>query len=313
MGLVNRFLAGLVLPLRLRRAVLADPEASKLYRRTMLAQVLVTALVGGAIAFALFGFTLWLAQRGGAHFSWDKKGLSFKSGGELSGRVPSTATLLVELGYLLFGSLTFVEGVVIALSREFHDQIGRRAALLTQIPAEDEEAKPRVRLNTKWIRTKLKRKFRGFRVFVAGLPVFAVVAILPSIGSYLYACVTFVWSSYWAVVFAGAKSARAWDDEHTAPEPFFLRVASRLPVIRWFAPAWRKLTKDVFAPCRRAEEHPPELAGLALARVIGTVPILYLFFRPFLPVAAATIIVQSLEAQPAESSQAEPSNLPARS
>ncbi len=194
---------------------------------------------------------------------------------------------------MLFGTLTLAEGVVIALSREYHDQLGRRASLLARIEPEDVEAVPRLRLNPGWVYNRVKRKLRGARVFIAGLPVLAIVGLLPVVGSYAYAAVTFVWSLYWLAVFGAGKSARAWDDVDTVGPPFFLRAAARVPVVRWYGRLWHRLTRAVFAPCRRVEEAPWELAGLAAARLFGTLPVLYLFYRPFLPVAAAAIITRA--------------------
>lgn len=294
LGPWRRFLRGLTLPLALRRAALGDADARGLYRRVVSRQAAITIVAGVGAAAGLFFLALWLARQDGTSVTWSEAGLAVHSGRAPTGNegVPldDPWKLLAGFGYVLFGTLTLAEGIVVALSREFHDQIGRRVAILTGVAPEDPEATPRVRLNLRWLWTKMKRKMRGGRVFIAGLPVLGIVALVPFVGAYAYGAVTFIWSFYWLAVFAGAKSARAWNDEHTAPEPFFLRVAGKVPVVRWYARLWRRLTRAVFAPCRRVEEHPYELAGLAVARLIGTLPVLYLFFRPFLPVAAATVI-----------------------
>ncbi len=279
----------------MRRAVLADPSARALYRRVLWVQAAATVAGGVALTGALAILGYFLLQDADTQLRLGPGGLTLHTGGDgpRDGRAVTTDSpvrLAEGLLYVLFASLTIAESVVIALSREYHDQIGRSAALLTGTPPEDPEAAPRVRLDLRWVWRKLKRKVRGLRVFVVGLPVLGVVALAPWVGSYVYAVLVAAWSAYWGVVFAGAKSALAWTDEATAPEPFFLRAVRRVPVLKWYVPVWRRFTRDVFAPCRRVEEHPVELAALAAARLVGLLPVLYLFFRPFLPVAAARIL-----------------------
>jgi hypothetical protein len=225
-----RFLDGLRLPFSLRRTLLSDPAARALYRRVTWVQAAITIALGVGIASALIVFVFWLAHQQGTRVVWSATGITIHSGDATE--VPAGMTLdtgwklAAGIAYVLFGTLTFAEGIVIALSREYHDQLGRRAAVLTQTEPEDPEV-------------------------------------------------------------------------DTAGPPFFLRWAARVPVIKWYARLWHRLTRAVFAPCLRVEEAPWELSGLALARFFGTLPVLYLFFRPFLPVAAAAIITRSRTEHPA--------------
>lgn len=298
---VRRFLGALWLPIALVRTVLADPEARSLYRRVLFRQALVTVVIGAVLSAGLFWLVLWAAGQAGSEVTLNESGVNIHFGVDDSRpHREATAGVLLNsparagLGalYILFGVLTLVEAIVIALSRDYHDQIGRHAALLRGIPPEDPDVRPRVRLDLRWLWRRLKRKVRGVRVFVVGLPVLGIVSLVPVIGSPLYGALAFVWGLYWLAVFAGAKSALAWSDEFTAPDPWFLRAVLRVPVLRWYARVWRRFTRDVFAPCRRFEEAPFELGGLALARLIGTIPVLYLFMRPLLPVAAAIVITR---------------------
>jgi hypothetical protein len=297
---LSRFLEGLRQPLVLARATLSDPEARAYYKRVMIVQVAITLALGLGLA-VLWTLAMQIAQETpGLDVSFSKAGFRIHTSGDDGPPVPASerwsfdnpVQLALGFGYLAFGALTVVESLVIVLSREYHDQIGRRAALLVGVAPEDPEAKPRVRLNLRWLWTKTKRRMRGGRVFLAGLPVIGLVAPVPVVGSYVYATATFFWSVYWLAVFAGAKSAQAWHDETTATEPFFLRAALRVPILKWYARLWRWLTRALFAPCKRVEETPYELAGVAVVRLIGTVPVLYLFMRPFLPVAAGAIIAK---------------------
>lgn len=295
-----RLRRGLTLPVELRRKVLADAAAARRYRRVVWAQAAITVTVGALLAGLVFFFALWLMNRPGTTVAWSEAGLSIHSGepppGTIGSRLDEDWRIAAGLAYVLFGTLTLVEGVVIALPREHHDQVGRDAALLAGTEPEDPEAAPRVRLDLRWLWNKVKRKVRGFRTFASGLPVMAVVLVVPVVGSYAYGAVTFVWSLYWLAVFAGAKSAKAWRETPPPREPLFIVALRRIPVLRWYAGLWSRQTKAVFAPCNRVEERPFELAGLAMARLLGTLPVLYLFFRPFFPVAAASIVGERGEA-----------------
>jgi hypothetical protein len=298
---LSSFLEGLRQPLELARLTLRDPEARAYYKRVMIVQVAITVGAGFLLAAPWILLMRLAAETPGLDVSFTKEGFRIHTGGDGGPPIPPSERwslddpLQMALGfaYLSFGTLTLVEWLVIVLSREYHDQIGRRAALLTGVEPEDPDAKPRIRLNLRWLWTKTKRRMRGARVFIAGLPVIGLITFVPLAGPYLYATATFGWSMYWLAVFAGAKSAQAWHDETTAPEPFFLRAAARVPIVKWYARLWRRLTRALFAPCKRVEETPFELAGLAAVRLLGTVPVLYLFMRPFLPVAAGAIIQRS--------------------
>ncbi|NUO49073.1 MAG: hypothetical protein HOV80_09480, partial [Polyangiaceae bacterium] len=272
---LSRFLEGLRQPLVLARATLRDPEARAYYRRVMIVQVSITVIVGVAIAVGWVALMRLAAHTPGLEIGFSQQGFRIHTSGDGGAPVPESekwtfddpVQMAVAFAYLLYGALTVVESLVITLSREYHDQIGRRAALLAGVVPEDPEATPRIRLNLRWLWTKTKRRMRGGRVFIAGLPVIGLVALVPVVGSYLYATAAFVWSMYWLAVFAGAKSAQAWHDETTAAEPFFLRTALRVPVIKWYARLWRRLTRALFAPCKRVEETPFELAGVAVVRI----------------------------------------------
>ncbi|HSN97249.1 MAG TPA: hypothetical protein VLS89_03090, partial [Candidatus Nanopelagicales bacterium] len=65
---------------------------------------------------------------------------------------------------------------------------------------------------------------------------------------------------------------------------------------RWWLPRLygrllRRMTSQVFSPAARFERSPWELAGVAVARVIGGLPGCYLFLRPLIPVAAQHVLM----------------------
>lgn len=230
----------------------------------------------------------------------------------------------------LYGTLVAVGWCVIALSRDYHDAISREASLRLGLPPEDPPLVPRVRLNLPWVKTRLKRRLRGFLLFTLGVPplwALSFFVVLPldgidyfwdvfdmgSVISRLYGLLAAAWGAYWLIVFTGAKTALAWADEHVAPEPWFLRLwgafTRRMPaVIAWlpsgYGRAWTSMSRQIFAPAICFERAPYEFSGLAALRLLGSVPGLYPFVRPLVPVAAA--LLASRHAPPSPPSSATP-------
>jgi hypothetical protein len=66
---------------------------------------------------------------------------------------------------------------------------------------------------------------------------------------------------------------------------------------RAYGTMWRKHSEAVFSPCKAVEDAPYALLGLAIFRIICGVPGVYLFIRPFIPVAAAHIITTAARAR----------------
>lgn len=320
----KRFWFGFALPFRLLGATRRDADARRAYRRCMWAQALVTIVIGVAMASGAFYGVLRLAELDDMDVRFDAEGLHMhqrltvgddapapepESKPELQANkqmfsgmawLPEHVRIVGAFMYLLYACLCISEWLVIALSRDYHDQIGRRASLLSGAPPEDPEEKPRVRLNLRWLWSKAKRRARGLRVIVMGAPVLMVADVIPSAWGIASAVIGTLWTGYWLSVFVGAKSALAWHDEKTAGDPWFLRAWTDLEkksrLWRWWLPRaygrlWRRGSRAVFAPCARFEESPWELAGLGLVRVLGGLPVFYLFVRPFIPVAAAHIIL----------------------
>jgi hypothetical protein len=217
----------------------------------------------------------------------------------------------------LFAAVQVAQWVVIALSRDFHDSVSRDASLLTGLEPEDPEVRPRIRLDTKWLRNKFSRRIRAFTVFAAGLPVlYAASAPLP-FGNKLASVLISGWSAYWLVVFTTAKTAHAWRDGEAGP-PWFLRgwtwLTTRVPGFRWgllqrWGRFWENRTRSVFPPAAEMEKQPWAFAGLAVTRTVSMIPLVKCFLRPLIPVAAAHLIVARRITE--GDSKAEASALPA--
>lgn len=275
---------GFALPLAIMRALLRDP----IERRRFLVQASVRAAIVFVVATALGAAGLFT----GFELEILPSGVEFKTKAKVVGAVLSTYYL----------TLSVIEWIVIALTHEFDSQVGRRASLRAGIEPEDEEKKPRVRLDTRWIGKRIRRGIRGYRVYLIGIPAISLTLIIPRVGEALYGTLLGLWSLYWLVVLTASKSAAAWTEEGIAPAPWYLRfwsfLTQRVPGFRWWIPRvygreWRKQSEAIFSPCKAVEDAPSSLLGLALCRALFAIPGAYLFVRPFIPVAAAHIIATS--------------------
>nr|WP_226993956.1 hypothetical protein [Myxococcus hansupus] len=220
----------------------------------------------------------------------------------------------------LFAALQLAQWVIIALSRDYHDAISRKASLLTGLEPEEDDFPPRVRLNFLWLRKKLKRRWRAFLLLMVGVPALVVLAVPFMCASrYAFYVLFTAWSTWWWVVFTAAKSSRAWEPAAGAARPpWFLRVwtflTTRMPGLRWgalqrYGASWGQRTQEVFAPISSTERHPWMFAGLATVRFLGSFPPMKFFVRPLIPVASAHLLVADVEAAKAAlppQGQAEP-------
>lgn len=256
---------GAGLPLAILATVLAEPAARRRYLRVCGVQAAVT-LLAGVLFFVNVG--------------WTGRGLAFWSS--------------------LYATLVAFEWIVIALSRQHHDAISRDAALLTGVPPEDPPLTPRVCVDLRWIGKRIKRHIRGMKVLLAGTIALTLLLAVPVLGQQLYAVATTLWAAYWLVVLVTAKSAHAWREEGTAPAPWFVRAWDRLttsvPGFRWWLPRaygrfLRGFTASMFSPAARWERSPWELCGVALMRVLGGLPGMYMFLRPLIPVASQHLLI----------------------
>ncbi len=200
----------------------------------------------------------------------------------------------------LFSALQIAQWIVIALSRDYHTALSRELSLRVGLTPEDEPLTPRVRLNLGWLRTKMKRRWRGLLAFALGMPLFyAARALLPG-GRFLFPVLVSLWGAWWFVVFTAAKSARAWVDP--APrEPWFLRgwswLSARFAFFRWspfgaYNSLWTTFTRPLFSPAASVERQPWTLGGLAVVRALSVLPLLKCYLRPLVPVAAAWLLAQ---------------------
>jgi hypothetical protein len=202
----------------------------------------------------------------------------------------------------LIGLISLSEAIVTAVSRRWDDWLGFHASRLARTLPEDSAPKePKlVFFDGPWLLKKIKRRIRGYAVVFAGLPVFFSFTFLPVLGDVMFAIGATIWSWYWLTVFAASKSAHAWADDGRAPSPLLIREAqARLSTARWASPIrsyvrlWAWVTSGVNSPAMTVERAPAPFAGLAVARVILSLPGIYLLARPIIPVAAGRLCAET--------------------
>jgi hypothetical protein len=279
-----RFLRGLLLPLGLARVIWREKAERARWLRVSITQALVVLAVALPIGIPATQQELRQWHLGeGSKLTLDLRGLT------------------------LFVVLAYVEWVVIALSRQYHDQIGRMASVRAGIPPEDPDRPPRVAVDLRWVWMKIKRRGRAFKAWVAGLPAIALFGLIPGIGGALFQILLLSWTFFWFACGAAGKTAYAWRTEgkEGAADPFFLRATTTMqtanPLFRWWLPRlylrlWRRLTVGLFPPLREVEARGWEFVGLTTTRIVLGLPVIYLFVRPFLPVAAADLVLRELAA-----------------
>ena len=197
--------------------------------------------------------------------------------------------------------LSAIEGFIVFFSRRWDDWLGHHAASIAGIRPEDAEPKaPRLAFEPRYLLRKMKRRVRGYVVFAAGVPLFAVLHLVPEIGKVLFGIGLTLWGWYWLAVFSAAKSAHAWADDGVAPSPLLVReLRDRSAELRLLAPVtlyarlWARITRSVNAACLTFERSPAPFLGLALARVILSLPGVYLLARPIVPVAAGRLCAEA--------------------
>ena len=269
----RRFLWGFALPFGIVRRVFHDHHARRCWLGWSSVQLAVLVAVGLRI------------------------GLSTSHAADNLARHPSVRDV-VELASVTYAALCIVEWIVIALARDYHDVLSAIAARVTGVPSEPLVRPPKIRLDFGWLWTKGKRRLRAALLFVSGLPLIALVLLIPLIGDALYVVLSSIWAMYWVAVFAIGGSALAWETPPDAP-PWHvrgLRYVGRVPVLglppRFYAWILAGSSRSVHSVCRAFEADPYAAAGLAAARTLAGVPGLYLFFRPAFSVAATHALVE---------------------
>jgi len=200
----------------------------------------------------------------------------------------------------IYGALSVAQAIVIALSRDYHAAVARDASLLLGVAPEDPPTAPRIHLNVAWVRRKFQQRTRSLLCLLPGVALISVVSVPFPARAVVSSLLTSVWAAYWWVVWTASKSARAWERKGVAAPPFFLRWwhahLSPLPYIgavaRLLERLWARLTRVAYSPAEAVEAQPAEFSGLAAARALQLIPLVKLYVRPLVPVAAARLLAE---------------------
>lgn len=201
--------------------------------------------------------------------------------------------------------LSAVEGIAVFFTRAWDDWLSFHVSRLAGIaPEVAEPPRRRITFGVRWLFKKLRRKIRGYVVFASGVPILALLRLVPVVGSLAFTGALTLWAWYWVGVFTASKSAHAWIDDKQAAAPAMVRsFNARFARGWWWWPMrlygriWAWALRGVNAPAAAFERSPASYLGLALTRTVLSLPGLYLLSRPIVPVASGRLCAESDPAQ----------------
>lgn len=221
----------------------------------------------------------------------------------------------------LYATLVVTQWCVIALSRQFHDELAMRLARVVGVEPDEVIERPRLSFDAHWVFESFQRRVQAALVLVASaappLLLLGVIVVGPTRwlarhddGVLRFAAVLAQWalaqlpnalvlvsSLYWLAVLAVGRSGIAWRDA-IAPSWSPLRWveagSARHPALygplRLWARAVARCMGVMHRPAAIVERAPWESLGLALVQLAANLPGLRLLLRPLMPVAATVII-----------------------
>lgn len=198
-------------------------------------------------------------------------------------------------------ALSGASTVIVGLSRRHDDWLGFGAAALAHVKPEDETRKvPKICVDVKWIKKKIRERIRESIAFAAGMPVVALLLMVPVAGPFLFKVGTVAWGWYWLGVTTAMKNDHSLADAETAPPPAMVRAIETLSRAHWLlAPlrpyarllAWA--TRSFNSPAAFFERTPRAFLGLGLSRALFALPGLYFFGKAIVPVAAGRLCAEA--------------------
>lgn len=205
---------------------------------------------------------------------------------------------------VLYSALLTAQWVMLALGREFHRPLGRALSALAHVEPEDPDVPPRVRVEWRWLKKKLKQRVYGLLVLLPGFAAFVPIFLLTKalgLDDYVMPPLMAGWSFYWFCCFTAGRSDLAWKDAATAlpfPWRWWQARTERTPGFRWFLPRWvlrfaAAATRENAPAALAFERAPVTFVGLGLSRLLLSVPLVRLYFRAAVDVAAAEALAHA--------------------
>ncbi len=295
-GRLARVAWGVALVPAVTRALWRDGPLRRRYLLVLGAQLVVVIAVGLA----------WLAYQG-----------------DLS-RLAWTWRRVARFALSLYATLVVTQWCVIALSRQFHDELSMRLARAVGVEPDEDMERPRLTIDPHWVFESFQRRVQAAIVLVTTAlpPLLLVGAIVVGPARWLdrhddgalrFAAVAAQWtlaqlpnalvlaaSAYWFAVLAVGRSGHAWRDASAPPwsplrwvEAGSARRPALYGPLRLWARAVARVMGVMYRPAAIVERAPWETLGLALVQLSTNVPGLRLLLRPLLPVVATVVIEAS--------------------
>lgn len=214
-----------------------------------------------------------------------------------------TLPLPLEWVLWLYGITWPVQWVVVLLSRDYDDLFASQLALSAGAAREEAPANPRPRVDFRWLWLQARRRLQALLAWAPGVPLVAMLSWpFGPVAKVVSTVLGALWLTYWWLVGTTAKSSLAWVAAADARPPFFLRGplkwTEQVPVVRAVPRLWARLTRPLYPPAEAFEAAPVSLSGLALFRAVASVPLLSLWARPLLPVAASLLLAKGGHPRP---------------
>lgn len=186
---------------------------------------------------------------------------------------------VIALVSVFAGSLVLGQWFVNALSHSYSE------ALIDALQGRDPETMPRVRLHWDWMRRDVGNRIAAVLALVCGQ---VLLAPLLLIDEKVNAAALAVWGAYCVVLFVAAPGAE--ESERSPALDRGLHALGQAPVVGVYARVELRLLRRFMRglqPARaRVDREPARFAGLALVRVVSSLPIVSLWTRPFIIVSA---------------------------
>lgn len=198
-------------------------------------------------------------------------------------------------------ALSMIEAAIAFLSRRYDDHLAFHIAAIARVRPDEPYARaPQISLGLGELVARGKRFVHGYMILGTCIPIVLLFAILPSVGDLLAAVALFALTAYWFAVFSAGKSKHAYADHAIAPPPRVYRdLEAHAASVRWLVPLAlytrlaRRVVRSAYAPAMVFERNPAGFLGLALARVVLSLPGLYGLSRPVISVAAGRLCAES--------------------
>ncbi|MBI1944279.1 MAG: hypothetical protein HYS27_01215 [Deltaproteobacteria bacterium] len=237
-------------------------------------------------------------------------------------RVTSSWRRFARFALTLYATVVVTQWIVIAISRQFHDEISMRLARAAGVEPDEIVERPRLSLDLGWVFEGFQRRVQAALVLaVSAAPavlLLGAIVLGPSRwlarhddGALRAVALAAQWalaqlpnaallaiSLYWLAVLTIGRTGHAWRDGGApawAPLRWVEAGSARHPALYGPARLWvRAIARPMgllHRPAAVVARAPWEAIGLALVQLSTNLPGVRLLLRPLVPVAATVVMV----------------------